>query len=43
MKEIEQKWAACIVYYQDQVSLNNLLESLENQSLKFYGQIRKKT
>jgi GT2 family glycosyltransferase len=34
MKEIEQKWAACIVYYQDQESLNNLLESLENQSLK---------
>ena len=34
MNEIEQKWAACIVYYQDRVSLNNLLESLENQSLK---------
>ena len=34
MKEIDQKWAACIVYYQDQDSLNNLLNSLESQTLK---------
>ncbi len=34
MKEIDQKWAACIVYYQDQDSLNNLLNSLEFQTLK---------
>ena len=33
MAEIEKKWAACIVYYQDQVSLNNLLKSLSNQTL----------
>ena len=34
MKEIDQKWAACIVYYQDQDSLNNLLNCLEAQTLK---------
>lgn len=34
MAEIEKKWAACIVYYQDQESLSNLLDSLESQSLK---------
>ena len=34
MKEIDQKWAACIVYYQDQDSLNNLLNCLESQTLK---------
>ena len=34
MKEIDQKWAACIVYYQDQDSLNNLLNSLDSQTLK---------
>jgi len=34
MKEIDQNWAACIVYYQDQDSLNNLLNSLESQTLK---------
>ena len=34
MAEIEKKWAACIVYYQDQESLSNLLESLQSQSLK---------
>jgi len=34
MAEIEKKWAACIVYYQDQVSLSNLLDSLQSQSLK---------
>jgi GT2 family glycosyltransferase len=34
MAEIEQKWAACIVYYQDQESLGNLLDSLQSQSLK---------
>ena len=34
MKEMDQKWAACIVYYQDQDSLNNLLNSLEFQTLK---------
>jgi GT2 family glycosyltransferase len=33
MAEIEKNWAACIVYYQDQVSLNNLLKSLSNQTL----------
>jgi N-acetylglucosaminyl-diphospho-decaprenol L-rhamnosyltransferase len=33
MAEIEKKWAACIVYYQDQVSLTNLLKSLSNQTL----------
>jgi len=33
MAEIEKKWAACIVYYQDQESLNNLLVSLSNQTL----------
>ena len=33
MAEIEKKWAACIVYYQDQESLNNLLTSLSNQTL----------
>jgi GT2 family glycosyltransferase len=34
MNEILTNWAACIVYYQDQESLLNLLESLERQSLK---------
>jgi GT2 family glycosyltransferase len=34
MNEISTKWAACIVYYQDQESLLNLLASLEQQSLK---------
>ena len=34
MKEIDQKWAACIVHYQDQDSLNNLLNCLESQTLK---------
>jgi len=34
MTEISTNWASCIVYYQDQESLLNLLESLENQSLK---------
>jgi GT2 family glycosyltransferase len=34
MAEIEKKWAACIVYYQDQESLSNLLDSLKSQSLK---------
>ena len=34
MNEISTNWAACIVYYQDQESLLNLLESLEQQSLK---------
>ena len=34
MAEIEKKWAACIVYYQDQESLGNLLDSLHSQSLK---------
>jgi GT2 family glycosyltransferase len=34
MAEIEKKWAACIVYYQDQESLSNLLDSLQSQSLK---------
>ena len=29
MNEISTNWAACIVYYQDQESLLNLLESLE--------------
>jgi GT2 family glycosyltransferase len=33
MAEIEKKWAACIVYYQDQESLNNLLKSLSDQTL----------
>jgi GT2 family glycosyltransferase len=33
MAEIEKKWAACIVYYQDQESLNNLLKSLSTQTL----------
>jgi GT2 family glycosyltransferase len=33
MAEIEKSWAACIVYYQDQESLNNLLKSLSNQTL----------
>jgi len=33
MAEIEKNWAACIVYYQDQVSLHNLLKSLSNQTL----------
>jgi GT2 family glycosyltransferase len=33
MAETEKSWAACIVYYQDQVSLNNLLKSLSNQTL----------
>jgi GT2 family glycosyltransferase len=34
MAEIEKIWAACIVYYQDQESLSNLLGSLQSQSLK---------
>ena len=34
MNEISTYWAACIVYYQDQESLLNLLASLEQQSLK---------
>jgi len=34
MAKIEKKWAACIVYYQDQESLSNLLDSLQSQSLK---------
>jgi GT2 family glycosyltransferase len=34
MNEISTNWAACIVYYQDQESLLNLLASLEEQSLK---------
>ena len=34
MNEILINWAACIVYYQDQESLLNLLASLEQQSLK---------
>ena len=33
MAEIEKNWAACIVYYQDQESLNNLLKSLSDQTL----------
>jgi GT2 family glycosyltransferase len=32
--ESDQKWAACIVYYQDLISLNNLLSSLDSQTLK---------
>ena len=31
--EIDKNWAACIVYYQDQVALNNLLKSLVEQTL----------
>ena len=34
MNEISTNWAACIVYYQDQESLLNLMASLEQQSLK---------
>jgi len=34
MNENESKWAACIVYYEDLISLNNLLTNLSNQSLK---------
>jgi GT2 family glycosyltransferase len=34
MNEISTNWAACIVYYQDQESLLNLLQSLEQQSQK---------
>ena len=34
MNEISTNWAACIVYYQDQECLLNLLASLEQQSLK---------
>jgi GT2 family glycosyltransferase len=34
MNEISTNWAACIVYYQDQESLLNLLQSLDQQSLK---------
>jgi GT2 family glycosyltransferase len=34
MNEVRPKWAACIVYYQDQESLSNLLDSLQSQSLK---------
>ena len=33
MNEVRPKWAACIVYYQDQESLSNLLNSLQSQSL----------
>jgi GT2 family glycosyltransferase len=33
MNEISTNWAACIVYYQDQESLLNLLASLEQQSV----------
>jgi hypothetical protein len=29
MNEVRPKWAACIVYYQDQESLSNLLDSLQ--------------
>ena len=34
MNEVRPKWAACIVYYQDQESLSNLLDSLQTQTLK---------
>ena len=34
MNDVRPKWAACIVYYQDQESLSNLLDSLQSQSLK---------
>ena len=34
MAEIEKKWAACIVYYQDFDSITNLLNSLESQTQK---------
>jgi GT2 family glycosyltransferase len=34
MNEISTNWAACIVYYQDQESLLNLLSSLDQQSIK---------
>jgi GT2 family glycosyltransferase len=34
MNEMSTNWAACIVYYQDQESLLNLLASLEQQSVK---------
>jgi GT2 family glycosyltransferase len=34
MNELSPNWAACIVYYEDQESLLNLLASLEQQSLK---------
>jgi GT2 family glycosyltransferase len=34
MNELSTNWAACIVYYEDQESLLNLLASLEQQSLK---------
>ena len=34
MNEVTPKWAACIVYYQDQESLLNLLDSLQTQTLK---------
>jgi GT2 family glycosyltransferase len=34
MNEMSTNWAACIVFYQDQESLLNLLASLEQQSLK---------
>ena len=34
MNEITPKWAACIVYYQDQDSLSNLLDSLQSQTIK---------
>ena len=34
MNETSTNWAACIVYYQDQESLLNLLASLERQSQK---------
>ena len=34
MNEVRPKWAACIVYYQDQESLSNLLDSLQSQSIK---------
>ncbi len=34
MQRSESSWAACIVYFQDHTSLLNLLNSLEQQSLK---------
>ena len=34
MNEVRPKWAACIVFYQDQESLSNLLDSLQSQSIK---------
>jgi GT2 family glycosyltransferase len=34
MNENDSKWAACIVYYEDLISLNNLVNNLANQTLK---------